>query len=781
MRALVATSGLALVASGAAVLGAPAQAATPSVYVNVVATNDFHGRIKSDGAAAGAAVLAGAVDQMRQTWPNTVFAAAGDLIGASTFESFIAHDKPTIDALNAAGLEVSAAGNHEFDQGYDDLVDRVMAPESPENPEGGAEWQYIAANVVMKDSGDPALDPTFVKVFNPGAANEVKVGFVGAVTEHLPELVSPAGIADIEVTDIVESVNAEADRLKTQDGVDAVVMLVHEGAPSTDCAAMDDDPTSDFGSIVTGVDANVDAIVSGHTHLAYNCSFPVAAWQGDAAHPVKQRPVVSAGQYGYNLNRLGFTISPDDDKILNINQSLVSLTECVSACGTSAVFAPVFPADPDVKQIVDEAVAEADVLGAVELGEIADGFSRAYRPKAGGGTEENRGGESTLGNLVAEVQRWATESETFGGAQIAFMNPGGLRKDMLGAPGGYPAAVTYKQAADVQPFANTLVNMTLTGAQIKTVLEQQWQPAGASRPFLRLGTSAGFTYTYDPEAKTVTGMWLDGDPIALDADYSVTVNSFLAGGGDNFTELANGTGRRDTGQIDLQAMVDYLDEFGTEADPLPVDYTQHAVGVDLAGDAPAAYAPGDTVDLEVSSLAWTGTNDADNTDTELAVELDGEPVGSVPVDATVAEGTPYDESGTASVSVDLPADAVAGEHLVTLIGDVTGTVVRVPLTVDETEKAASRTRVVVTPARVVVDRTRATVTVTVTSGGGPASGDVVVRAGGRSYDATLTDGSATVRLQRYATIGQKRITATYAGDDATEGSQKVVTIRVHRR
>lgn len=128
MRALVAISGLTLVASGAAVLGAPAQAATPSVYVNVVATNDFHGRIRSNGVEAGAAVVAGAIDQMRQTWPNTVFAAAGDLIGASTFESFIAQDKPTIDALNAAGLEVSAAGNHEFDQGYDDLVNRVMAP-----------------------------------------------------------------------------------------------------------------------------------------------------------------------------------------------------------------------------------------------------------------------------------------------------------------------------------------------------------------------------------------------------------------------------------------------------------------------------------------------------------------------------------------------------------------------------------------------------------------------------------------------------------------------------
>src|SRR3954451_20783630 len=144
MRALAAASGIALIASSAALVSSPADAATPNVYVNVVTTNDFHGRIKSNGVEAGAAVLAGAVDQMRDTWPNTVFAAAGDLIGASTFESFINNDKPTIDALNAAGLEVSAAGNHEFDKGYHDLVDRVMAPyDADTNPYGGADWKYI--------------------------------------------------------------------------------------------------------------------------------------------------------------------------------------------------------------------------------------------------------------------------------------------------------------------------------------------------------------------------------------------------------------------------------------------------------------------------------------------------------------------------------------------------------------------------------------------------------------------------------------------------------------
>ena len=228
--------------------------------IQILGTNDFHGRLQNDATAAtaGAAVLAGAVKQLRGQNPDTVFAAAGDLIGASTFESFIAHDKPTIDALNEAGLEVSSVGNHEFDQGANDLTQRVMQPfNASTNPFGGANWQYIGANVLNNSDNSPLVPPTWTKTMDG-----VKVGFVGAVTEHLPELVAPGGIQDIHVVDIVNSVNTAADQLKAG-GADIVVMLVHEGAPNTDCATMDDDPTSDFGSIITGINANVDAIVSG--------------------------------------------------------------------------------------------------------------------------------------------------------------------------------------------------------------------------------------------------------------------------------------------------------------------------------------------------------------------------------------------------------------------------------------------------------------------------------------------------------------------------------------
>ncbi|MEP9364685.1 bifunctional UDP-sugar hydrolase/5'-nucleotidase [Nocardioides sp. CN2-186] len=768
MRALVAVSGLALGASSLVLVSTPAHAAG-AVDINILATNDFHGRIKSNGVEAGAAVLAGAVKQIRGEHPNTVFAAAGDLIGASTFESFINNDKPTIDALNEAGLEVSAVGNHEFDKGYDDLVDRVMAPESATNPDGGASWKYIGANVVMKDSGDPALDPTFVKDMGG-----VQVGFVGAVTEHLPELVSPGGIADIKVTDIPTAVNTEADALKAE-GVDVIVLLVHEGAASTDCATMDDDPTSDFGSIISGVDDNVDAIVSGHTHLAYNCKFPVAGWAG---RPVTERPVVSAGQYGYNLNQLDLSVDPTSGQIQSVDQSILSLTTA-STTGTPPVttYTPNYPADPATKSIVDAAVAEADVKGAVPLGDIDGAFKRAARPKAADPTttEENRGGESTLGNLVAEVQRWATESETTGSAQIAFMNPGGLRADMVGnTPGSYPTTLTYKQAANVQPFANTLVNMDLTGAQLKTVLEQQWQPAGSSRPFLRLGVSKGFTYTYDPTTKTVTGMWLNGDPIKPGASYSVTVNSFLSTGGDNFFAFADGTHKQDTGKTDLQGMVDYLAEFAADK-PLPVDYSQRAVGVTFPSGAPASYAAGDTVAFELSSLAMSGAGDVQ--DSEVTVSLGATKLGTFPVDNAVAAGATDDEAGTASVSFTLPSGIAGGSRDLTVTGADTGTEVAVPLQVAQ---AGSTVSAKVTPKRIVVDKTRAKVKISVTSAG-TASGKVEVKVGGRTYSAKLHDGKATVTLKKFGSTGTKKVKVTYLGNAATKSSHDSVTIKVVKK
>ncbi|MGC5221792.1 5'-nucleotidase C-terminal domain-containing protein [Micromonospora sp. DT81.3] len=776
-RRFAALTAVTIAALGASTLAAAPAYAAPT-EVQILATNDFHGRLAADGAQAGAAVLAGAVQQLRAANPNTVFAAAGDLIGASTFDSFIQQDKPTIDALNAAGLEVSAVGNHELDQGYSDLVDRVMAPYDPvSNPYGGAQWQYIAANLKVRATGDDAVPATWIKEFG-----DVQVGFVGAVTEELPALVSPAGIADIRVDPIVESVNTEAAALVAE-GADLVVMLVHEGAPSTDCTTMDDSGT--WAGIINNVSPDVDAIVSGHTHLAYNCSFPVQAWV-DESRAVTDRPVVSAGQYGTNLNQLVYTVDGASGDVSAKSQALLPL-----------VTTPAYPADPAVAALVKKAETDGDVLGAVPLGEIGGAFNRA---RLGDGLTDYRGGESTLGNLVAEVHQWATEQPESGAAEIAFMNPGGMRADMVGSDpgnGAFPRTVTYEDAALVQPFANTLVNMQLTGEQIKTALEQQWQRDAfnvvPTRPFLRLGVSEGFEYTYTQEIVTevpidnpatpavdesltpyqapqgtVTGMWLNDQPIDLGGTYSVTVNSFLASGGDNFGGFVAGAGKRDTGKVDLAAMVDYLDTFASTT-PLPVDYEQHAVEVAFPDAAPAAYAPGSTVDFVVRS--WTMTNPTDVKDTEVVVSLGDEVLGAFPLDNTIGTEL-YDNYGTTSVSVQLPADVPAGPAQLLLTGAATGTSIIVPIEVFE--KADSYT--LAWPSKVVAKKGTAveyTVRVAAESDAVPTGVVTIHDRWKEIATVTLTEadnGRVTITLPTL-NRGLHLLWAEYEGSDLVKGSQ----------
>jgi 2',3'-cyclic-nucleotide 2'-phosphodiesterase (5'-nucleotidase family) len=753
----------------------PAQAA-PNVDIQILATNDFHGRIANDptSAAAGAAAMATYVKQARSVNPNTVFAAAGDLIGASTFESFIAKDKPTLDSLKEAGLEVSAAGNHEFDQGYDDLVNRVMKPydasTNPNGPAGGLGWKYIAANVRMKSNNSPALDPSYV--VTKGGVN---IGFVGAVTEHLPELVSPAGISMLNITDIVTAVNAEANTLKAS-GADIIVLLVHEGAASTNCATMDDDPTSDFGSIITGVNDNVDAIVSGHTHLAYDCTFPVAGW---SSRPVKERSVVSAGQYGAALNKLNFNYDLGADRIQSVTHTIDNLKTCPAggtACGGSGQPAWVnnYAGDSATASIVSAAVTQADVLGAAVLGKISGPF---YRGKLADGSTENRGAESTVGNLVAEVQRWATRLPESGSAQIAFMNPGGLRADMTGTVNGSSRDLTYKQAATVQPFANTLVNMKLTGAQIKTVLEQQWQPAGASRPFLKLGISRGFTYTFNdalPQGSRITGMYLDGAPINPATVYSVTVNSFLAAGGDNFLELNNGKSKQDTGKTDLQGMVDYMAANGGGAG-LPVDARQNGVGIAFPAGAPAAYKPGDHVKFNVSS--WSMTNANDLKDASLDVLANGAKLGSAAVDSAAQAALPgFDTVGKAAVDVVVPLTQGAGPMVLTLSGPTTGTKITVPVTVTQ-----GTSTVTATPekAKYKVGK-KVVLNVTVTGENGiPANGQATaIIKGGTAITVDVVNGKARINLGKFAKKGKKKVEVQFLDTPTLQASTTTVTFKV---
>jgi 5'-nucleotidase len=600
------------------------------VEIDILTINDFHGRLGQ------AAQLGGMVDSYRAANANTSFVSAGDLIGASTFDSFIQDDQPTIDVMNEIGLDASALGNHEFDKGRADVDERVLVE---------AEWPYLAANLYDTASGEPAYEEFFVQDFDG-----VRVGYIGAMTEALPELVSPTGIETLEVRPVVDEVNRVAELLTDGDEgngeADVLVLLVHEGAATSDISSSTDD--SAFGQIVTDVSPEIAAILSGHTHMIHAHEVPIDGME-------QPRLVVAAGEYGANFGHVSLTVDPTTGEITEQGAEVLPLSG--------------YTPDPEVAAIVAEAEAIADELGSVSVGEIEESMYRAVQS----GGSENRGGESTLGNFVADVQLWATAES---GAEIAFMNPGGLRADLVfesSGEGDPDGNVTYAEAAAVQPFANTLVTMDLTGDQIRSVLEEQWQPEGASRPFLKLGVSATLEYTYDPTAaagERVTAITVSGEPIESNATYRVVANSFLAGGGDNFGTLAEGTAKADSGQIDLAAMVAYFEETPV----VGVDYEQRSVGVTFS--SPGPYAAGDQVDLALSSLLFSR---GDTTDATVEVSLGDALLGSAPIDPAIVDTT--DEQGRATVPIVIP-DGLDGEQMLTVTVPQTGTTVMVPIMVE---------------------------------------------------------------------------------------------------
>ncbi|MCT9819733.1 choice-of-anchor I family protein [Microbacterium sp. W1N] len=539
-----------------AIDGAPAEPQTTDIQVLTI--NDFHGRIEQNLAngEAGAAVLAGAVDDFEKTNPNTLLVSAGDNIGASTFTSFIQQDTPTIAALKAAGLDVGAVGNHEFDAGFADLTDRVT-------PGLGGSHLSLGANVYLKGTKTPALDEYRVET-----VDGVRIAFIGTVTQQTAAMVTPTGIAGIEFGDQLEAVDRVAAKITDGDLADVIVLLTHEGPATGSCDAVAGDTTV-FGDLIRGASAEVDAIVTGHTHQSFAC---------EVAGPAGPRPVIQAHQYGTTLGKLDISVDTASKELVSVTPSLVPLV----ADGKAA-----FPADPAVAQIVADAVAVAETEGKVEVGRISDSITR------GGTAGSDRGVESTLGNTVADLYLWATSNDDYAGtpAQIGLMNPGGLRADLVKTGDG---TVTVRDVANVQPFANTLVTVTLTGAQLKAVLEEQWQPDGSSRPKLHLGVSAGFAYTYDPAAprgQRIVSMSLDGAPITAADAVTVVTNSFLAAGGDNFVTFAQGTDRTDTGQVDLQATVAYFASRDVVA-PAPLGRAALASGENPGGENPGGENPG---------------------------------------------------------------------------------------------------------------------------------------------------------------------------------------------
>ena len=509
---------LALALSGGAATAASAAPEPDSVEVQLLAISDFHGRIEfaPAGGAAGAAVLAGAVAQQRAANPATVFVSAGDNIGASTFTSFIADDEPTIDALLAAGLDASNVGNHEFDRGWNDLRGRVL-------DRYGETGFGLGANVYAKGTRTPVLDE-YAIVERGG----VRIGFIGTVTEQTATSVTPALVADLDFGSQLEAANRVAARI--DDLVDLTVLLAHDGSFSTDCAAIATE-TSTFGELAREASPRIDAIVSAHTHLSYDCE-------------IAGRPVVQPGAFGSAVGRIAFEIDGASKQLLGADSEVLPL---LSSEGEA-----LYPVEPEVERIVADAVAEAEIRGSRPVGAISADILRGGNPPG-----SDRGVESPLGNLIADITLDAVRGMG-ASADIGVVNPGSLRADLLYGSDG---TVSYRDVASVQPFANTLVTVELSGEQLRQMLEQQWYASGETELKRHLAISEGFEYRYDPSlprGERVIEMRLLGAPIAPEGRYSVATNAFLASGGDGFSVFTAGANSTDTGRNDLQATVDHF-------------------------------------------------------------------------------------------------------------------------------------------------------------------------------------------------------------------------------
>jgi 5'-nucleotidase len=496
-----------------------------TVDVQLVGINDFHGNLEPPGglvngqAAGGIEYLATHVKALEARNPSrTVVVSAGDLIGASPLLSALFHDEPTIEAMNKLGLDVNSVGNHEFDEGATELLRMQNGGCDPTDGcldgDGfaGADFRFLSANVVRESSGRTLFPPYVIKRFDG-----VKVAFIGETLEGTPQIVTPSGVAGLQFRDEADTINALVPRLRKQ-GVKTIVALIHEGGVPVADGSCVSGPIRD---IVERTSPEVDVFMTGHTHQIYNCV-------------VDGRPVTSAGSFGKLLTDVDMTIDRRSGQPQTIKADNLVVTRDVAK-------------DAEQTALIDRYKAIAGPIGDREIGTAAADITRAATPA----------GESALGDVIADAQLEATQPAGFGGAQIAFMNPGGIRADLAAGP------VTFAEAFTVQPFGNSLVTLTLTGAQIERVLEQQVFPSDTPNGVgTILQVSSGFHYAWDPARPAgdridPASITLNGLPLVPTQSYRVTVNNFLADGGDGFTVLREGTDRLG-GAIDLDALEAYF-------------------------------------------------------------------------------------------------------------------------------------------------------------------------------------------------------------------------------
>jgi 5'-nucleotidase len=509
------------------------------VELRILAINDFHGNLmpptggiriadpndktrKIMVPAGGSETMASVVKSLREGHKNTAFVAAGDLIGASPFLSAMFHDEPTIESMSMMGLDLASVGNHEFDEGKEELlrmqnggchpVDKCQGP----HPFTGAKFHYLAASTFLKDAGKTLFPPYEIKTFDG-----IPVAFIGLTLKGTPGIISPASAAGLDFRDEAETVNALVPELKAK-GVEAIVVLIHEGGtPSGDyneCPGI----SGPIVDIVKKFDRAVDVVISGHTHQAYVCE-------------IDGRLVTSGDKFGTLVTAIDLKLDPATHDVIS------------AKADNTIVRIGAFPKDAEQTALLAAYDKVAAPIANRRAGSVTETLSR---------TPNMTTGESVLGDVVADAQLTATRNQADGGAVVAFTNPGGIRTDIAKKDDG---AVSYADIFASQPFRNQLVTLTLTGTQIKAMLEQQW--LDLSRPRI-LQVSKGFSYAWTMakpfgEHVVAASMTLNGEPVELSRIYRVTVNNYLALGGDGFTALKDGTAAQ-FGVFDVDALFAYF-------------------------------------------------------------------------------------------------------------------------------------------------------------------------------------------------------------------------------
>jgi 5'-nucleotidase len=518
-----------------------------TIEVQILAINDLHGQLEPATSkivtgynetgvpvrvdAGGMGYLATHIKDLSSENPNTFVVSAGDTTGASPLVSALFHDEPTIKALNMMGFDFSAVGNHDLDEGMDELMriqnggchpkDGCVGNSSFE----GAQFQFLAANIVNEST-----NATIFPAYNVTYVQGVPIGFIGVALKDTPSVVSPSGVKGLKFLDEAETINKYVEKLEGM-GVKTIVVIIHDGGYQEGLYNESLNLTGPIVDVVEATDDEVDVFVTGHSHQAYNAV-------------IDDRIVTEAGSAG--------TVLTDIDLVIN-NETC----DVVRGSSRNIIVSRDVPEDPGVTELVNEYEFLVAPLVNRVIGNITANIT----------TAANDSGESALGDVIADAQLYATSNTSYGGTVIAFTNPGGIRANLTYeqvSGGELPGEVTYGEAFGVQPFGNVLVTMTLNGTQIDALLEQQFDNPSPGRNRI-LQVSKGFSYTWNESAPTgekvaISSIKVNGTSIDPNGFYRITVNGFLADGGDNFSVLKGGTDRIG-GPLDADALVDYLGTF----------------------------------------------------------------------------------------------------------------------------------------------------------------------------------------------------------------------------